>query len=105
MDGSGFLLAARRRLVKPILIQISRVLIVVAVQTQQFPVASVGRIIFVVVVFVVDRELTKLFTLEFTPAARTDPGKHLERLLPITLFSLLAAAPGLRHNPVHFVFI
>jgi hypothetical protein len=34
MDGSCLLLAARRHLVTPILIQISRVLIVVAVETQ-----------------------------------------------------------------------
>jgi len=105
MDGSCLLLAARSRLVKPVLIQISRVLIVVAIETQQFPVAPVWRIVIVVVVSVMDRKLTKLFAFEFTPAARTDPGKNLERLLPITLFSLLAAAHGLSYNPVHFVFI
>ena len=46
------MLAARRHFDIPILIQISRVLIIVAVETQQFPVASVWRIVLVVVVFV-----------------------------------------------------
>jgi hypothetical protein len=59
----------------------------------------------VVVVFVMDRELTKFLALEFAPAARTDPGINLERLLPITLLSLLVATPGLSDNPVHFVFV
>jgi hypothetical protein len=52
-----------------------------------------------------NRELTKFFTFEFTPAARTDPGKNLERLLPITLFQLLPAAPGLGDNPFHFALV
>ena len=105
MDDSWLLLAVRRQLFIPILIQISRVLIVVAVKTQQFPVAPIGRIVIVVVVFVMDRELTKLLALEFAPAARTYPGINLERLLPITLLSLLEATPGLIDNPVHFVFV
>jgi len=105
MNGSWLLLAVRRQLFIPILIQISRVLIVVAVKTQQFPVAAIGRIVIVVVVFVVDRELVKFLTLEFAPAARTYPGINLERLLPIALLSLLAATPNLSDNPVHFVFV
>ena len=105
MDGSCLLLAAGRHHVIRILIQISRVLIVVAVETQQFPVASVWRIVVVVVVFVMDRELTKLFAFEFTPAPRTDPGKNLERSLPITLLPLLPATPGLSDNSFHFILV
>ena len=71
------MLAARHCLVKLIQFQIPRVLIVMAIETQQFPVASVGRVVLVVVVFVMDRELAKFFALEFTPAPRTDPGKNL----------------------------
>jgi hypothetical protein len=52
-----------------------------------------------------DRELTKFLALEFAPAARADPGVNLERLLPITLLSLLAAAAGLSDNPVHLFFV
>jgi len=51
------------------------VLIVVTVETEQLPVAPVGRIIVVVVVFVMDRELVQLLAVKFTPAVRTDPWK------------------------------
>jgi hypothetical protein len=105
MHGSCLLFGARQQAVIPLIIQISRVLIVVAIEAQEFPVASIGRIVLMVVVFVMDREFTKLLALEFTTAPRTDPGKNLERLLPITLLSLLFAAPGLRDNPFHFVLV
>ena len=105
MHGSGLLFGARQHPVVSLIIQISRVLIVVAVEAQQFPVASVGRIVLVVVVFVMDRELTKPLALEFTSTPRTNPRKNLKRLLPITLFPLLLAAPGLRDNSFHFVLV
>ena len=105
MDGSCLLLAAGRHHFIRILIQISRVLIVVAVETQQFPVAPVGRIVIVVVIFVMDRELAKFLALEFAPTARADPGVNLERLLPITLLPLLPAKPSLRDNPFHFALV
>jgi hypothetical protein len=105
MQGSSLLFGVRQLPVIPIIIQISRVLMVVAVEAQEFPVAAVRRIVLMVVVFVMDREFTKLLALEFTPAPRTDPGKNLERLLPITLLPLLFAAPSLRDNSVHFVLV
>ena len=105
MGGRRLLLAARRRFVIPFLIQISRVLIVVTVETQQLPVATVGRIVIVVVVLMMDRELAKFLALKIAPAPRTDPGIDLERLLPITLLPLLPVAPGLGYNPVESVFV
>lgn len=51
------LLPPRRRFIRRISCLIPLVLIVVAVETEQLPVAPVGRIIVVVVVLVVDREL------------------------------------------------
>ena len=41
-----------------------------------------------VVVFVMDRELAQLLALKFASAVRTDPWKHLERLLSIGLLQL-----------------
>ena len=64
------------------------VLIVVTVETEQFPVASVRRIVIVVVVFVMNCELAQLFAIKFSSAMRTDPGKHFERLLSIGLLQL-----------------
>jgi len=59
------------------------VLIVVTVETEQLPVASVRRIVVVVVVFMMDRELTQLFAGKFPPAVRTDPWEHFEGLIAI----------------------
>jgi hypothetical protein len=59
----------------------------------------------VVVVFVMNPQFSKFLALEFTPAARTDPGKNLERLLPVTLLPLLPAAARIRYNPFHFVLV
>ncbi len=41
-----------------------------------------------VVVFVMNRELAQLLTIKFSSAARTNPGKHFERLLSIGLLQL-----------------
>jgi hypothetical protein len=64
------------------------VLIVVAVETEQFPVTPVWRIVVVVMVFVMDRELAQLLTVEFTSTMRADPRKYLEGLLTVGLLQL-----------------
>jgi hypothetical protein len=64
------------------------VLIVMTIQTKQFPVAPVWWIVLVVMVLVMDRELTQLLTFEFTPAMRADPRKEFEGLFPIGLLQL-----------------
>ena len=74
--------------------------IVVTVETQQLPIAAVPRIIVVVVVLVMDRELTKLFAIKFASAPGTDPRVNLECSLPIGLFALLPVAPSLGNNSV-----
>ena len=73
--------------------QLALMLIVVAVQAQELPVAAVGRIVAVIVIAVMDRQLANVGMSEFTGAAAADPGVDLERLLPITLFALLRSAP------------
>lgn len=52
---------------------IALMLIVMTVETEQLPVAAVRRIIVMVVVFVMDRELAQLFALKLTSAVSTDP--------------------------------
>jgi hypothetical protein len=89
----------------PVRIQVPRMRIVVTVDTQQLPVAPVGWVIIMVVVFVMDRELAKLLALKFTPAAGADSGKNLERLLTVSLQPFLTAAAGLGNQPVHPVTI
>ena len=71
------------------------VLIVVTVETEQLPVASVGRIVVVVMVLVMDCQLAQLLAVEFTSAVRTDSWKQFERVCPIGLLQLSLGA--LRH--------
>ena len=80
-------------------------LVVVAVEAQQFPVAAVRRVVVMVVILVMDRQLPQLFTGKLTPAAGADPGKKLERSLPIALFPQLSDAPGLGHVPFQFASV
>ena len=69
------LLPPRRRFIRRISCLIPLVLIVVAVETEQLPVAPVRWIIVVVVVLVMDGELVQLLAVKFTPAVRADPRK------------------------------
>ena len=87
--------AARRRPVTPLRIQIPRVLIVVTVETQQFPVVAIRRIVIVVVILVMNCQLAKSLAREFAPAPRTYPRKNPERSLPIGLCPTLSFAPHL----------
>jgi hypothetical protein len=80
-------------------------LVVMTINAQQLPIAPVGWIIVMVVVFVVDRQLTQSLALKFAPAAGADPGKNLECLFAIALKPLLAAGAGLSDDPVHPVTI
>ncbi len=50
-------------------------LIVVAVETEQLPVAPVGRIVIMVVDLVMDRELAPLPAVKVASAVRTNPPK------------------------------
>ena len=87
------LLPARRRLTRRVSHLIPLVLIIVTVETEQLPVAPVGRIVVVVVVLVMDRKLVQLLAVKFASAVCTDPRKHLERVLSVTLLQLSLGAP------------
>src|ERR1700739_260512 len=75
--------------------QLPLVFIVMAVKAQQLPVAAVRRIVVVIVVAVVDRQLAQVGLGEFAAAATADPRIDLEGLLPVALFAFLGAAAGL----------
>ncbi len=92
-EGRGLIwFPAKRRLTRRVSHLIPLVLIVVTVETEQLPVASVGWIVVVVVVLVMDRELAQLLAVKFASAMRTDPRKHFERLLTIGLLQLSLGA-------------
>jgi len=89
----GFLLFAAEQ---ARLAQVALMLVVVAVQAQQFPVAAVERVVVVVVVFVMDRKLLQIGGGEFARAASADPRKKFQRTTAIALgtFVLSAARIG-----------
>jgi hypothetical protein len=78
------------------------VLVFVAVKTEQLPVAAVRRIVFVVVVPVVDGELLEAFAGEFPAAAATDVGIDLEGLFAIALLTPLSFPTGFGENVGQF---
>src|SRR5437879_403643 len=70
------------------------VFVVVTVQTQQLPVAAVGRVVVVIVVPVVDGQLAHGGARELARAAPTDPGVDLQRPFPVAALALLGVAAG-----------
>ena len=77
--------SVRRRLTRRGRHLIPLMLIVMTIETQQLPVAPVGWIVIVVVVFVMDGELAQFLAVKLSSAVRTNPREHLEGLLPIGL--------------------
>ena len=87
--------AAGCRRLRPIRRGIPRMLIVMAVEAKQFPVAAIRRIVVMVVVFMVDREFAKPFAFKFTSTASTNRGKHFKCLLAIPLHPKLSFASSI----------
>ena len=69
------------------------VLIVVTVETEQFPVAPITRIIVVIVVLVMDGELVEFLAFKLASTMRANPWKHFEGLLSVGLLQLSLGAP------------
>src|SRR5204862_3916804 len=83
--------------------QQSLVFVVMAIKAQQFPVAAIGRVVVVIVIAVMNGQLTKVGVCEFAAAATADPRIDLERLLSVALFALGSSTAGLRHYAVQLV--
>lgn len=52
-------------------------LVIMAVNAQQLPIAAIGRVVVVIMVFVMDRQLAQFFPVKITPAFPANPGKDL----------------------------
>ena len=75
-------------------IRVAGVLVVMAIDTQQLPIAAIRWVIVMIVVAVVDRQLLQVFRVELARAATADPGIHFQR--PATVTSLALVASGTR---------
>ena len=81
-------------------------LVFVAVHTQEFPVAAVGRVVVVIVVPVMHRQFAQPFSLKFTGAAAANRRKHLQRLLSIPIHAIVAFTSEFRNKfPITFRII
>src|SRR5262245_29349597 len=70
------------------------VLVLVAVDAEEFPVAAVGRIVVVVAILVVDGQLAQALRRKFARAAGADPGQELEGLLAVGHAGIMRETPA-----------
>ena len=61
-------------------------LVVVAVDAQQLPVAAVGRIVHVIMVFVMDRQFSQFFAGEIPAAFCANPREDLQGPFSVLYF-------------------
>jgi hypothetical protein len=92
-------------LAAPLQIQGPRVFTVVAVHAQQFPVAAVGRIIVVIAVLMVDRQLVKFLAGKFPSAPGANPRQDLKRLIAVEIASPRPHIVRLGQNVLQFAAI
>jgi hypothetical protein len=81
-------------------LQLPLVFVVVAVQTEQFPVAAIRWVIVVIVIAVVNGQLTQIGAGEHSSAAATDPRIDPQRSLTIALSPLVGGAPRVGHDSI-----
>src|SRR5712671_1386108 len=79
---AGRLVRLPRAAARPCVLD-ARVLVLVAIDAQELPVGAVGRIVVVVAVLVVHRELAQARGRKLARTAGADPGQELERLLAV----------------------
>lgn len=75
-------------------------LLVVAVQAQIFPITAVGRVVVVVMVFVVHGQFVQIAPVELPTAATANPGVDTQRLFPVAVHTLVCPASGLGNDLV-----
>ena len=76
--------------------------VVVTIDAQQLPVTAVGRIIIVVMIFMMYGELNEIGAIKFASATTTYPRIKLESLLSVALFALFPVTPGMGNDPIQF---
>ena len=82
------------------LLQIPGVLLVMTLETQQFPIAAVKWIVVVVVILVMDGKLAKSFARKFAAAPTTDVGKNIQGSVPISRQALPSIPSSLGNDLV-----
>ena len=68
-------------------------LLLVTIQTQEFPVAAIRGVVVVIVIPVMDRELANVFAAELARALRAHGRKQFQRAGPIAAKTVSAGPP------------
>jgi hypothetical protein len=82
------------------LIQLTCMLVIVAIQAEQFPVAAIGRVVVMIVVLVMDRQLAQARTGKLAATSPTNPWEQFKCLLAISGCALIAVPACLGDNTV-----
>lgn len=95
----------RRVGVSSVSLDLFLVLIVMAIETKQFPVASIRGIVVVIVVSVMDGQFPEIAMCEFSTTTTANPGVQFESTFSIALFALVASLSGFKNYPVETTMI
>lgn len=101
MGGVGFLRIAAE--IAEAGVGIAGVLVVMTIDTQQFPIAAIRRVVVVIMIAVVHRQLLQVFTVELARAATTDPRVHFQRPATVALLALIAGGPSIGNDAIKLV--
>jgi hypothetical protein len=80
------------------MIHVSGMFVFVTVDTQVLPVTTIRRVVVVIMVLVVDGQLVKVLPSKLAAATPADPRMNFERLLPVTVVTVLALLTGPRDD-------
>jgi hypothetical protein len=94
------LAAGNTCLTRSSIVEFARMLVVVAVETEQLPVAAVSGVVVVIVVTMVNGQLLQILARKLAGATTTYPRVDFQRLLPIPQFASLSVANGLGNHAV-----
>lgn len=91
-------LTTRRRFVRSVTDLIALMLVIVTVEAEQLPVTTVRGVMMMVVVLVMDGELTQLFAFKFSSAVRADPREYFQRACAVGLLVFTPYHESLHEN-------
>ena len=77
-------------------------LVVVAIHAQQLPVATVGRIVVMIVIAVMNRQFAQVGAREFARTAAADPRIHFQGLFAVAQIALSGMAQLITDHLVEF---
>ena len=84
-------------------VRVARVLVVVAIDTQQLPIAAIRWIIIMIVVAVVYRQLLQIFSVELTRTTTADPGIHFQGPAAVASLALIASDTSFGNYPIKLI--